>query len=121
VAPELPKVSVTVDTKGRVRISREQRRLILREFERSGMSAARFAQRSGMKYSTLAGWLQRYRRRPRRSPAMRLLEAVVAPPGSSTALTLHLPGGARLEIREESQMALAAALVRALDQPAGAC
>jgi hypothetical protein len=38
----MPKVSVTVDTKGRVRTSKEQRRLILAEFERSGVSAARF-------------------------------------------------------------------------------
>lgn len=121
VATDLPKVSVTVDTKGRVRTSREQRRLILSEFERSGVSAARFAQRTGLKYSTLAGWLQRYRRSQRRSPSVRLLEAVVAPSGTSSALTVHLPGGARLEIREESQLALAAALVRALDQPTSAC
>lgn len=55
-------VSVTLDTQGRVRASKEQRRLILAEFERSGMSAARFAKQTGLKYSTLAGWLQRYRR-----------------------------------------------------------
>ncbi len=31
-------VPVTVDTQGRVRASKEQRRLILAEFERSGLS-----------------------------------------------------------------------------------
>jgi hypothetical protein len=40
VAPKLP---VTMDTKGRVRTSKEQRRVILAEFERSGVSASRFA------------------------------------------------------------------------------
>jgi transposase-like protein len=65
------KLPVTVDTQGRVRTSKEQRRVILGEFERSGMSAAQFARRTGLKYSTFAFWVQRYRRtkRPaRRSP-----------------------------------------------------
>jgi len=60
-----PKLPVTVDTKGRVRTTKEQRRVILAEFERSGLSATQFAQRSGLKYSTFAGWLSRYRRRKR--------------------------------------------------------
>ena len=64
-AAVVPKMPVTLDTKGRVRTSKEQRRLILAEFERSGMSAARFAQRTGLKYSTLAGWVQRYLRHKR--------------------------------------------------------
>jgi lambda repressor-like predicted transcriptional regulator len=59
---QIQTVPVTVDTKGRVRASKEQRRVILAEFERSGVSAARFAKQTGLKYSTLAGWLQRYRR-----------------------------------------------------------
>ena len=36
-----------------------QRQTILAEFECSGVSAVQFAQRTGLKYSTLAGWLQR--------------------------------------------------------------
>ena len=46
-----------------MRTSKEQRRVILAEFERSGLSATQFAQGSGLKYSTFAGWLSRYRRR----------------------------------------------------------
>ena len=104
------KLQVTVDTQGRVRTSREQRRLILTEFERSGMSAAQFARRTGLKYSTFAAWLQRCRRtnRPARKAPVRLLEA---------GLTVLLPGGARLEICEASQVPLAAALVQALEKP----
>lgn len=114
-----PKLPVTVDTRGRVRTSKEQRRLILAEFERSGLSAARFAQRTGLKYSTLAGWVQRYRRRkrPARKSPLRLVEAVVASATSGAVLQVQLPGGARLEIGEASQVPLAAALVHALTKP----
>lgn len=110
-------VPVTVDAQGRVRVSKEQRRVILAEFERSGVSAARFAKLTGLKYSTLAGWLQRYRRTkppPPRARKVRLLEAVVERAQPSMALVLHLPGGARVEIADASQAVLAAALVRAL-------
>lgn len=115
----MAKLPVTLDTKGRVRTSPEQRRVILAEFERSGLSAVRFAQRTGLKYSTLAGWVQRYRRtkRPRRSPSVRLLEAVVSTPPAAARLPVQLPGGARLEITEAGQLPLVVALVRALEKP----
>lgn len=109
----MPKLPVTLDTKGRVRTSKEQRRVILREFERSGLSATQFAQRSGLKYSTFAGWLSRYRRtkRPGLKSPVRLLEAVVGPAPLSASLQVQLPGGARLEIRETSQVGLVAAML----------
>ena len=110
------KLPVTFDTRGRVRTTREQRRLILAEFQRSGMSAAAFARRAGLKYSTFAFWVQHQRRRPqpgRQSP-VRLLEAVVAAVPSSSGLRVQLPGGAILELREASQIPLVAALLHAL-------
>ena len=110
---------VTLDTKGRVRTTREQRRVILAEFERSGVSATQFAQRTGVKYSTFAAWVLRYRRTKRPGPKspLRLLEAVVAPTPLILPLQVQLPGGARLEVREASQVPLVAALVRALEKP----
>jgi len=116
VAPKLP---VTLDTKGRVRTSKEQRRVILAEFERSGLSAAQFARQSGLKYSTFAGWRQRYRqrKRPGLKSAVRLLEAVVAPTPLILPLQLQLPGGVRLQVHEASQVPLVVALVRALEKP----
>jgi transposase-like protein len=121
VAPAgvIPNLPVTMDTKARVRTSKEQRRAILAEFEGSGMSAAQFAQRSGVTYSTFAAWVQRYRRmkRPGLKSRVRLLEAVVGPASLNPALQVHLPGGARLEIREASQVPLVAALVHALEKP----
>jgi transposase-like protein len=115
-------VPVTVDSKGRVRVSKAQREMILAEFERGGVSAAQFAQRTGLKYSTLAGWLQRYRRaKPRRrARTVRLLEALVGSAqgtGAGVSLVLELPGGVRLEVADEKQAALAAMVVRALAKP----
>ena len=116
----ISQVPVTVDRKGRVRVSKEQRQLILAEFERSGVSAAAFAQRAGLKYSTLAGWLQRYRRTKapkRRSSPLRLLEAVVSEVSSgdpNASLNLQLPDGTRIKINNAKQAALAADLLRAL-------
>src|ERR1700728_1614236 len=109
-------VPVTVDTKGRVRTSKEQRCHILAEFERGGVSAAEFAKRSGIKYSTFAGWLQRHRRaKPKgQSPIMRLLEAVVEQPqggaaSSASSVMVRLTGGTQIEIADEKQIPLAAA------------
>ena len=115
----IPKLPVTLDTKGRVRTSKEQRRVILAEFARSGLSATQFARRTGLKYSTFAVWVQRYRhpKRPARKAPLRLLEAVVAPAPITSALLVQLPGGAQVELREASQIPLVVALVRALEQP----
>lgn len=113
------KLPVTLDTQGRVRTTQEQRRLILAEFDHSGMSAAQFARRTGLKYSTFALWVARHRRtkRPARKAPLRLLEAVLTTSTPATALTVLLPGGARLEVREVGQVPLAAALVHALARP----
>ena len=112
-----PRVPVTEDSRGHVRVAKEQRKVILDEFGRSGVSAARFAKRTGIKYSTFAGWLQRYRRpkRSRRPRPLRLLEAVVEPaPQPWAAVVLQLPGGASLEVADKKQAVLAAVLVHAL-------
>jgi hypothetical protein len=115
----IPKFAVQLDSRGRVRVTKEQRRLLLSEFERSGMSVRLFAQRAGLKYSTFAAWIQRYRRKSRPAPksSVRLLEAVVAPEVRAAALQVQLPNGARMELHELGQVALAAALMRALDKP----
>jgi transposase-like protein len=118
--PPIPNVPVTMDSRGRVRVPKEQRQLILAEFERSGVSAAQFAKRIGLKYSTLAGWLQRYRRtKPKgRVPTVRLLEAIVEQnSGDQLPLVLELPGGARMEIKNIHQADLAAVFLRTLAKP----
>jgi len=113
-----PQLPVALDTCGRVRVTQEQRQVILAELARSGAALPKFAQRMGLKYSTLAAWVARARRAKRSSgpPPVRLLEAVVPPP-TPLALQVQLPGGARLEIQSASQLPLAAALVHALAKP----
>ena len=119
-ASEIQTVPVAADSQGRVRVSREQRRVILAEFERSGVSAAQFAKVTGLKYSTLAGWLQRHRRsqsRKRHQP-VRLLEAMVEPTAEGKSpVVIELVCGARLEISDVKQVPLAAALLRSLQLP----
>lgn len=123
--PAAAKLPVTLDTRGRVSTSREQRRLILDEFERSGVSAVEFARRAGLKYSTLAGWRHRHRRSSRSGTVrpVRLLEAVlpISSLSAPAALPVLLPGGARLELSRAAQLPLAAALLRELEKPAAAC
>ena len=116
VRPPLP---VTTDTQGRLRVSKAQRREILAGLARSGESLPRFAQRVGLKYSTLARWVQ-LDRRPKRSarqPPLRLLEAVVdagADLAAGPVLVLELPGGVRVAVADEKQAVLAMVMVRAL-------
>jgi transposase-like protein len=118
----MPKVPVIADTQGRLRVSKAQRRDILAALARSGESLPRFARRSGLKYSTLANWVQRSGRSKRsgREPRLRLLEAVVASPqvaAAGTPLVLRLSGHGHLEINEVGQVELAVALLRALAKP----
>jgi len=117
-----------MDTRARVRASMEQRRAILTEFERSGVCAAQFAKVTGLKYSTLAGWLQRYRRaKPKPAPKrLRLLEAVVDPGPckertSGKVVLVHLPGQVRVELSSLAQVPLVSELLKALQTGQAGC
>jgi acetyl esterase/lipase len=112
------------DEAGRVQTPAERRERLLEEFDRSGLSGAKFAALAGIKYSTFATWAARRRKRvaaagPEASAApVRWLEAVVAPvqpPGG--AVVVQLPGGGRVELHDLQQVALTAALLRTLGQP----
>jgi hypothetical protein len=123
-------VVLKTDGLGRVKTPSERREQLLDEFERSGLTGTKFAALAGIKYQTFAAWLAKRRRQ--RDPAstvpakpvdsMQWLEAVVqqahnAGGQSQAGLVVELPGGARVQIREVKQAILAAALVRALEQP----
>ena len=121
-----------VDKAGRVWTPREQREAALDEFERSGMPASKFAERIGVKYSTFATWAHQRRkargcgdavREQRGGPAaLKWVEAVPEEAGASPAahaLVVHLQCGARMEIGDASQAALAAELLRALGAAEG--
>ena len=57
-----------VDAAGRVWTPRAKREEVLDELERSGMAAVKFAAFIGVKYPTLASWVQK-RRRQRKADA----------------------------------------------------
>jgi len=120
------------DTLGRVRTPRERREALLEEFAKSGMSGTKFAEYIGVKYQTFASWRQQRRHRDAPAPPvapgesapaagspLRWVEALLEGPAtperrSAAALQVHLPGGARLEVADGAQAALAAELLRAL-------
>ena len=117
---------IKTDVRGRMQRTPEQRERILDEYARSGLSGPKFAALCGVKYQTFATWLARRRRQapPKRQPQrkaatqVRWLEASVQPAAASThGLLLELPGGVRAHLSNEGHIALAAALVRALEKP----
>jgi len=114
-----------VDAAGRVWTPRARREEVLDELERSGMAVVKFAAFIGVKYPTLASWVQK-RRREREAgaaagqpAALRWVEAVVEAQGSG--LRVELAGGARIEIVDEAQAKLAAVLLRALAAEGSRC
>lgn len=121
------------DTRGRVVTPPARRQELLDEFDRSGLSGAKFAALAGIKYPTLASWLQARRRQSVGSPQstpphdplprMRWLEAVVdqAQGEANGAVRVRLPNGLSVELAQAAHVPLAAALVRALAMPAPAC
>ena len=104
----------------------------MEEYERGGLSAAKFAEMVGVKYSTFANWAQKRRKeraggdRSGKSEGagkpIRLVEAMVETNGvvgSRTvagALVVELPGGARMQVESESQVRLGAQLLVAIAQ-----
>ena len=112
-----------VDEAGRVWTPRELREAALDEFERSGMAATQFAAQIGVKYPTFASWVQKRRKERGGRGLLPWVEVAVEVPRAtgSTALSVHLPGGARMEIADSSQAAVAAELLRVLAAGGGAC
>ena len=112
-----------------MRVPKTRREMLLDEWERSGGSAAQFADYVGIKYSTLASWLQkRRRRRDREKPLLKAgtdteagksnggwIEAVLengCQPGvPAGGLRIYFTGGAHCQISSVGEAALAAELL----------
>ena len=121
------------DSRGRVKTPPERRESLLDEFERSGLSGAKFAELAGIKYQTFASWAARRRQQRSMVPApvkapdpVRWLEAVVregkTPTGHPVApVKLRLPTGTWIELSDLSQVSLAVALAHALAKPSPSC
>ena len=119
------------DSLARVRTPPQRRRELLEEFERSGLSGSRFAELSGVMYSTFAAWAAKRKRLAEAAPPpvvdpaakVRWLEAEVdrAQNGASkggSVLTVQFANGACADISNAGQAELAAAVLRAMNQPA---
>ena len=113
------------DPRGRVRTPVERQRAVVAEFERSGLSAMKFAALAGVRYNTLWTWLQKHRSggRPsgrKRARPQRFVELAVAPSAESRGeagdggVHVLLPGGASLCLEHRDQVKLAAQLIKAL-------
>jgi hypothetical protein len=63
------------DTMGRVRLPRARREELLDEYERSGISGVQFAAYVGIKYSTLANWIQKRERREQQEKSLMKAES----------------------------------------------
>jgi len=109
------------DERGRVRVPVERREALLDEFEKSGMSGAKFARLAGIKYATFANWTQARRKaKGQETPGsgpLRLIEAVMEGGGSgSCGLVIELPGGGRVRVESPLQLRLAAELLSMMAQ-----
>lgn len=110
------------DKRGRVLVPVERREGLLDEFERSGMSGAKFARLAGIKYATFANWV--HGRRKRRGSAaaegepIRLVEAVLENGSTGGGLLIELPGGGRVRVESPLQLRLAAELLSMMTQNA---
>jgi hypothetical protein len=114
---------VKCDRRGRLRYAPGQRQALLEAYTASGLSGPKFAALHGVKYQTLAFWLQKRKREggfaALPSPAGLALVEIEAPsrlPGDG-GLLLDLPGGITLRVADQISVPLAAALIRALSAP----
>lgn len=78
----------------------EQRAAIIAAFKESGLSRNEFADRHGLKRSTLVVWMRKERDRSESPGGPELIEVTPGPPTLPTAAAhrLHLPRGLVLEI-----------------------
>jgi transposase-like protein len=118
---------IKTDRRGRLRYSLEQKASLVEAYQSSGLSGPRFAALHGVNYQTLASWLHKRKREssfassescsPRRTSLIPAEIENVLESGAGQALEIHLPGGSRLSLTAPSQVRLAAALIRELENP----
>ena len=107
---------VKSDCTGRTRYTQQYKQEVLAAFESSSLSAPVFADQCGIKYSTFAAWLARRKRADRdyASGMPTFLIAQVPSASGTTALEIHLPGGAVARASDADQVSLLAELLRHL-------
>ena len=110
------------DAGGRVFVPAGRQIELVQEFERSGLSAPKFAAMAGVKYQTFVTWRRKHGTAApvRRRSASGMpedaawMEALMAAPTGASRLTLRLPGGATAEIMHRDQLPLAVLLLKSI-------
>jgi hypothetical protein len=112
-------ILLKTDRLGRVRMPEAKREALLDRFESSGMSGPCFAKWAGINYQTFASWRQKRVRQGGESSRIGWVEAeleqATSEGCSSGPLTIHLPGGARMEVGGIGQVPLAVEVLRHLE------
>jgi len=98
----------------RRRIPGLRRTRLLAAFERSGLSAAAFARRYGLHYTTFCGWRQR-QAKGQASP--NFVQVELPSPATVSGLVVEWDTAVRIRLADASQIALAAQLLQALNAP----
>jgi transposase-like protein len=91
---------------------RKRREELLAAFDRSGLSAAAFARRHGLHYTTLCGWRQR---RSKASPGF--VQVELPPASVPVELVIEVGPHARMRITSVDQVDLVVRLLQALNTP----
>jgi len=91
----------------------EQRRALVESFRSSGLTAAAFARREGLKYQTFAGWVNRSRHESTPAPAVRFAQVSLPAAGASNRAALEVQLGDGTLVRGHDARAVAE-LARAL-------
>ena len=89
--------------RGRLRFSRKQRIALLQAYQTSGLSGSRFAALHGVKYPTLANWVQKSKHTAAPRPKMLSFIAAEVLPGPESSntgpLEVILPGGGMIKAK----------------------
>jgi transposase-like protein len=104
-------------TKGfarRPRTSLARRTQLLAKFERSGLSAAAFARRHGLHYTTFCGWRQR---QAKAETGPGFVQVELPAPDPPAGLVIELGPWVRMRLTDASSIALAAQLLQAVCAP----
>lgn len=103
------------DRMGRVRVPVERRQELLEAYDRSAMSAAEFAAHVGVKYPTMAAWIQRRRKEKGAPGGVKWMEAVVGEEAREAGrLVVEVGGGWRMVVENAGAARLAAEVLKHL-------
>ena len=98
----------------RSRTTLARRSRLLAKFDRSGLSAAVFARRHGVPYSTFCSWRQR---QAKAKPAVGFVQVELPGADPPAGLVIELGPSARMHLTDAPSIALAVRLLQALSAP----